>query len=105
MMFSAQRVVTFNEAVSRTALLTRLAQSLLADGLVKPSFTDGVLAREESTRRGSLWRPTASPFRIPSLSMLTTPGLPSVSIGPAWRFSVPMSRKRGGAGDRGHDGH
>ncbi len=29
---SAQRVVTFNEAVSRTALLTRLAQSLLADG-------------------------------------------------------------------------
>ncbi|EIY2675993.1 PTS sugar transporter subunit IIA [Raoultella planticola] len=47
MMFSAQRVLTFNEAVSRTALLTRLAQSLLADGLVKPSFTDGVLAREE----------------------------------------------------------
>lgn len=46
MMFSAQRVVTFNEAVSRTAILTRLAQSLLADGLVKPSFTDGVLARE-----------------------------------------------------------
>jgi PTS system galactitol-specific IIA component len=26
--------------------------------------------------------------------MLTTPGLPSVSIGPAWRFTVPMSRKR-----------
>ncbi|MFK3706253.1 PTS system galactitol-specific IIA component [Raoultella sp. BIGb0138] len=47
MMFSPQRVVTFNESVSRTALLTRLADSLLADGLVKPGFIDGVLTREQ----------------------------------------------------------
>ena len=46
MMFSAQRVVTFNEAVSRTALLTRLAQSLLADGLVKQILEDGARALE-----------------------------------------------------------
>ncbi|VDR25301.1 Uncharacterised protein [Raoultella terrigena] len=39
MMFSAQRVVKFTEAVSRTALLTRLAAGLQADGLVKPSFS------------------------------------------------------------------
>ena len=47
MMFSAQRVVKFTGSVSRTALLTRLADSLQADGLVKPSFADGVLEREK----------------------------------------------------------
>lgn len=47
MMFSAQRVVKFTESVSRIALLTRLAESLQADGLVKPGFTDGVLEREK----------------------------------------------------------
>ncbi|EAQ6106097.1 TPA: PTS sugar transporter subunit IIA [Salmonella enterica] len=47
MMFSAQRVVKFTGNVSRMALLTRLAESLQADGLVKPSFADGVLEREK----------------------------------------------------------
>ncbi|EDS5482523.1 PTS sugar transporter subunit IIA [Salmonella enterica] len=47
MMFSAQRVVKFTGRVSRIALLTRLAESLQADGLVKPGFTDGVLEREK----------------------------------------------------------
>jgi len=45
-MFSAQRVITFTEAVSREALLTRLGESLQADGLVKPSFIQGVVERE-----------------------------------------------------------
>ncbi|EBR4458231.1 PTS sugar transporter subunit IIA [Salmonella enterica] len=47
MMFSAQRVVKFTGSVSRTALLTRLAECLQADGLVKPGFADGVLEREK----------------------------------------------------------
>ncbi len=46
-MFSAQRVFKFNQPVSRTGLLKKLAASLQADGLVKPSFTDGVLEREK----------------------------------------------------------
>lgn len=45
-MFSAHRVITFTGAVSQTALLTRLADSLQADGLVKPGFINGVLERE-----------------------------------------------------------
>lgn len=51
-MFSAQRVLTFNEAVSRTALLSQLAESLKADGLVKESFLDGVLTREKDYPTG-----------------------------------------------------
>ncbi|QLH66004.1 PTS sugar transporter subunit IIA [Aeromonas veronii] len=47
MMFSAQRVVKFTESIGRIALLTRLAESLQADGLVKPSFADGILEREK----------------------------------------------------------
>ncbi|ECL4818666.1 PTS sugar transporter subunit IIA [Salmonella enterica] len=47
MMFSAQRVMKFTGNVSRIVLLTRLAESLQADGLVKPGFTDGVLEREK----------------------------------------------------------
>ena len=47
MMFSAQRVVKFTGAISQEDLLTRLAESLQVDGLVKPSFADGVLAREK----------------------------------------------------------
>jgi len=45
-MFSAQRVITFTQSVSREELLTRLGESLLADGLVKPSFINGVVERE-----------------------------------------------------------
>ena len=45
-MFSAQRVITFTEAVSREELLTRLGASLEADGLVKSTFINGVLERE-----------------------------------------------------------
>ncbi|EBS4548900.1 PTS sugar transporter subunit IIA [Salmonella enterica] len=47
MMFSAQRLVKFTGSVSRIALLTSLAESLQADGLVKPGFTDGILEREK----------------------------------------------------------
>ncbi|RLM20101.1 PTS glucose transporter subunit IIA [Brenneria alni] len=46
-MFSAARIFKFTEAVTRTALLTRLAESLLADERVKSSFTEGVLSREK----------------------------------------------------------
>lgn len=47
MMFSAQRVLKFTGSVSRIALLTRLAESLQDDGLVKPGFAYGVLEREK----------------------------------------------------------
>ncbi|WP_241898859.1 MULTISPECIES: PTS sugar transporter subunit IIA [unclassified Erwinia] len=46
-MFSAQRIFIFDQPVSRSALLQKLADSLLADGLVKPSFAEGVLTREQ----------------------------------------------------------
>lgn len=46
-MFSAHRVITFTGDVSQTALLTRLADSLQADGRVKPGFINGVLEREK----------------------------------------------------------
>ncbi|OON35672.1 PTS glucose transporter subunit IIA [Izhakiella australiensis] len=45
-MFSAQRVFKFNQSISRDGMLKQLAASLQADGLVKPTFTDGVLGRE-----------------------------------------------------------
>ncbi|WP_223881594.1 PTS sugar transporter subunit IIA [Affinibrenneria salicis] len=51
-MFSANRIITVQQPTSRTALLTQLADSLLADGLVKPSFLAGVLAREASYPTG-----------------------------------------------------
>ncbi|HAF2412784.1 TPA: PTS sugar transporter subunit IIA [Salmonella enterica] len=47
MMFSAQRVVKFSGSVSQIDLLTRLAESLQTDGLVKPGFTNGILEREK----------------------------------------------------------
>ena len=47
MMFSAQRVIKFTGSVSQEALLTRLAESLQADGLVKPGFALGVIEREK----------------------------------------------------------
>ncbi|QKJ85213.1 PTS system, galactitol-specific IIA component [Paramixta manurensis] len=46
-MFSANRVFTVTQAISRNDLLSQLADSLQADGLVKASFLEGVLAREK----------------------------------------------------------
>lgn len=52
MMFSENRVFVVDQPVSREQLLTRLADSLLADGLVKDSFLGGVLAREQEYLTG-----------------------------------------------------
>ncbi|WP_172731702.1 PTS sugar transporter subunit IIA [Pluralibacter gergoviae] len=52
MMFSPQRIVVFNDAISRTALLNELAQKLLDDGFVKPDFAAGVLEREDKYPTG-----------------------------------------------------
>ncbi|WP_410012858.1 PTS sugar transporter subunit IIA [Sodalis sp. C49] len=46
MMFSAERVFTITQPISRDELLTLMADSLYADGLVKASFRQGVLDRE-----------------------------------------------------------
>lgn len=46
MMFSPKRVFIITRPVSRDELLTRMAGSLYADGLVKESFCQGVLDRE-----------------------------------------------------------
>lgn len=51
-MFSAQRVITFDQPISRDDLLSQLAATLQADGLVKPSFIGGLLAREEEFPTG-----------------------------------------------------
>ncbi len=45
-MFSAERIFTFTQAISRDALLGQLATSLYEAGLVKASFKEGVLQRE-----------------------------------------------------------
>ena len=47
MLFSPERVLIFNDPISRTDALRQLAATLEAQGLVKASFADGVLAREE----------------------------------------------------------
>ncbi|POP43652.1 PTS glucose transporter subunit IIA [Superficieibacter electus] len=46
MLFSPQRVLIFNDPVSRSDALRQLAATLEAEGLVKASFAEGVLARE-----------------------------------------------------------
>ncbi|OIV45912.1 PTS glucose transporter subunit IIA [Sodalis sp. TME1] len=52
MMFSERRVIVVDQPISREQLLTLLADSLLADGLVKDSFLGGVLAREREYPTG-----------------------------------------------------